>query len=59
MGNVIVTIKCERPTAVSAPELRMYIRDALKAWGGSFSPDDPLFNGIACKAIKVEKAKPC
>jgi hypothetical protein len=41
----------EMPDHVSIREARAYIRGELKAAGGQFRPDDPLFRGVKVLSI--------
>lgn len=40
----LFTVAVSMPADVTTREMADYIREAVKCWGGSFHPDDPLFH---------------
>lgn len=40
---------------ISNEELRAYIEEALRYWGGQRHPADPLFDGLTVRKLKMTK----
>lgn len=47
-------IEFEKPEGAAASEVKDYIQEALKYWGGQFNPYNPFFDGLDV-VIKREK----
>lgn len=53
-NNVGIFVKCDLPgTNVSVEELAKFVEDALSCMGGCRHPNDPLFNSINVKSVRI------
>lgn len=57
-GRKIISIRLEDfPDGATAEGVAEYCRDALRCWGGSFRPEDPMFHGLRIESISVGNSR--
>jgi hypothetical protein len=56
MSKYVTAISFDISSKPSKADLREYIENALKSWGGAFHPEDPLFHGL--ENVKVSGFHP-
>ncbi len=55
MKTLKFTVTMVVPREVSSADLKVYIHDACRSWGGQFHPDDPLF-GLEAEQVDVRRS---
>jgi len=53
LKNCAATIRFDLPNEVSLEDLATFISDALSSWGGGLHPDDPLFDSLDIKQVRI------
>lgn len=48
-----ITITCDIPIYAEPEEVAEYIVNALGSWGGSLHPEDPMFDSIDVRSVKI------